>query len=56
MPRDQFVSAVVRQEAAQLSKLVSDELDRRCAATDDIIQRVYNVMPAMHPDKAMAEV
>ncbi len=56
MPRDQFVLAVLRGEADLLTKLVSDELDRRCEAIDDIIQRVFNVMPGMHTEQAIAEV
>ncbi len=56
MPRDQFVLAVLKGEADLLTKLVSDQLDRRCEAIDDIIQRVFNVMPSMHTEQAVAEV
>ncbi|MBA7569200.1 hypothetical protein ES708_10938 [subsurface metagenome] len=56
MVRDSFVFAVAKAEADQLSKLVSDELDRRCLATDDIIQRALNVMSAMHTETAVADV
>ncbi len=48
--------AVELDEAGLLSKLVLDELDRRCVAVDDIIQRVYDVVPAKHTDKAIAEI
>ena len=47
---------VVEPEAELLSRLVDEELDRRCAAIDDIIQRVYDVVPGKHTEKAIAEV
>lgn len=47
---------VTDMEEALLKKLVNDELDRRCQAIDDIIQRVYDIVPAKHTDKAIAEV
>ncbi len=56
MLRDKYVLPVVKDEADLLKKLVSDELDRRCQAIDDIIQRVYDVVPAKHTEKAIAEV
>ncbi len=56
MVRDTFVLAVLKAEADQLSKLVSDELDARCEAIDDIIQRVYVTDLSRHTEKAIAEV
>ncbi|MBA7667897.1 hypothetical protein ES703_75998 [subsurface metagenome] len=56
MLRDKYVLPVVKDEADLLKKLVSDELDRRCQAIDDIIQRGYDVVPAKHTEKAIAEV
>ena len=56
MLRDKYVLPVVKDEADLLSKLVQDELDRRCLAIDEIIQRVYDVVPAKHTEKAIAEV
>ena len=44
------------EEAELLSRLVDAELDRRVAVIDDTIQRVYDVVPAKHTDKAIAEV
>lgn len=43
-------------EEELLAKLVDEELFRRCQAIDDIIQRVYDVVPAKHTEKAIAEV
>lgn len=56
MEREKMVLRVVDTEAELLKKLVSEELDRRCEAIDDIIQRVYDVVPAKHTEKAIAEV
>ncbi len=56
MKRKRMVLPVVDLEADLLSKLVLDELDRRCVAIDEIIQRVYDVTPAKHTEKAIAEV
>ncbi len=56
MKRDERVLPVVSGEVDLLSKLVLDELDRRCVAIDEIIQRVYDVTPAKHTEKAIAEV
>ncbi len=56
MLRDKYVLPVVKDEADLLKKLVDEELDRRCQAIDDIIQRVYEVVPAKHTEKAIAEV
>lgn len=39
-----------------LKRLVNDDIDRRCVAIDDIIQRVYDVIPAKHTETAVAEV
>jgi len=43
-------------EVDLLKKLVDDELNRQCQAIDDIVQRVYDVTPAKHTEKAIAEV
>lgn len=39
-----------------LKKLVTEELDRQVATIDDIILRAYDVYPAKHTEKAIAEV
>ncbi|MBA7577942.1 hypothetical protein ES708_19798 [subsurface metagenome] len=56
MLRDKYVLPVVKDEWDLLKKLVDDELDRRCVAIDDIIVKVYAVVPARHEEKAIAEV
>ncbi|GAI94153.1 unnamed protein product, partial [marine sediment metagenome] len=48
--------AVALDEVELLSRLVDAEIERRCQAIDDIIQRAYDVVPAKHTDKAIAEV
>lgn len=53
---DKYVLPVVKGEVDLLAKLVSEELNRRCQAIDDIIIRVYDVVPAKHTEKAIAEV
>ena len=56
MLRDKYVLPVVKNEADLLKKLVDEELDRRCAAIDDIIVRAYDVVPAKHTQEAISEV
>ncbi|GAI59589.1 unnamed protein product [marine sediment metagenome] len=56
MERKKMVLQVVEPEAELLSKLVDEELDRRCQVIDNIIQRVYDVLPPKHTEKAIAEV
>ncbi|GAI76245.1 unnamed protein product, partial [marine sediment metagenome] len=56
MLRDKYVLPVVRGEADLLRRLVSEELDRMCQAVDEIIQRVYEVVPMKHTEEAIAEV
>jgi len=51
-----LILRVVDTEAELLKKLVAAELDRRCAGIDDIILRVYDVVPAKHTEKAIAEI
>ncbi|MBA7580028.1 hypothetical protein ES708_21914 [subsurface metagenome] len=53
---DKYVLPVVRNEADLLKRLVDGELGRRCVAIDDIIVRVYDVVPAKHTEKAIAEI
>ncbi len=56
MERQRIPLRVEVEEVELLSRLVDAELDRRCQAIDDIIQRVYDIVPAKHTDKAIAEV
>ncbi len=56
MEADRKAIKVEVEEVELLSRLVDAELNRRCADIDDIIQRVYDVVPAKHTDKAIAEV
>jgi len=44
------------EEVDLIRKLVDVELALRCQAIDDVIQRVYQVEPARHTDKAITEV
>ena len=56
MERERMLLRCFAEEVDLLTKLVSDELDRRCQAVDEIINRVYDVLPARHTEKAIAEV
>lgn len=56
MERERMVVRCFAEEVDLLTKLVSDELDRRCQVIDDIVQRVYDILPARHTEKAIAEV
>jgi len=56
MDREMVKLAVELDEVDLLRKLVSGELDRRCQAVDDIIVRVYDVVPARHEAKATDEI
>jgi hypothetical protein len=51
-----IVLPVVSVEVDLLRELVQAELDRSCAVIDDIIVRAYDVVPAKHTDKAIAEI
>jgi outer membrane biosynthesis protein TonB len=44
------------EEVELLSRLVDAELNRRVAAIDELILRVYSVQPARHTEEAIAEV
>ncbi|MBA7666085.1 hypothetical protein ES703_74162 [subsurface metagenome] len=54
--RVKVVLPMVGEEVELLSKLVLDELDRKCAVIDDTILRVYDVLPAKHTDTAIAVI
>ncbi|MBA7578325.1 hypothetical protein ES708_22676 [subsurface metagenome] len=56
MGDERMVIRVHAEEVDLLGGLVDSELDRRCAAIDVIVQRVYDVVPAKHTEKAIAEV
>jgi len=51
-----MVLPVTDTEAELLSALVDGELNRICAAIDDTIVRAYDVVPAKHTEKAIAEI
>jgi len=53
---NKLVLPVVSVEVDLLRELVQAELDRCCAVIDDIIVRAYDVVPAKHTDKAIAEI
>lgn len=48
--------ALAGSEAKLLEGLVAAELDRRCAGIDEIIQQVYQVVPAKHTEQAISEI
>ncbi len=56
MVMEHLAKAVELGYVPLLKKLVSEELDRKSQAIDDTILRVYDVVPAKHTDKAIAEV
>ncbi len=56
MKSENVAIQVTEEEEELLAKLVDDELDRRVVAIDDVIQRAYDVVPAKHTGKAIAEV
>lgn len=56
METKEMVLAVVSGEVVLLKELVSAEIARLCQEIDGIIQRVYDVVPAKHTEKAIAEV
>ena len=47
---------VIKSEVELLKRLVAAELDRQCADIDELIQRVYEVVPAKHTEQAIVEV
>ncbi|MBA7669844.1 hypothetical protein ES703_77982 [subsurface metagenome] len=56
MVRERMMLPMVRDGVELLSRLVLDELDRKVSAIDDTILRVYDVLPAKHTEKAIAEI
>ncbi|MBA7542000.1 hypothetical protein ES705_34316 [subsurface metagenome] len=56
MERERMAIRVFAEEVDLLKKLVSDELDRWIVVIDDIVVRVYDVIPAKHTQEAIDEV
>lgn len=56
MERERMLLRCFAEEVDLLTKLVSDELDRRCQVVDELINQVYDVLPARHTEKAIAAV